>query len=387
MEEENNKVDENKKYEDKEDVNEFHTLGYKLHDAYLDHGAVLASSYLQMPSGLKTFDNVKWSCPRVCMDLLQPDDMHCLDLMMSCAHKNILHAKIVTAEDSCNVAWTEPFTGLLITLLKQMKSNLGDSTGMVPSAHLQIIVSQWFDGIGHLIHCGKYHGDFRLENTYYHMASGFPVVKFTNFRVKAIDGKSLIDYQLEDVWAIARGLDEICTIAEQCNRAGRRPTLDCCLVIDLAKKLREISKENLVSVMKDIRKHMFFWDKDDRTRFYVYDLPSALRSTDLIDDIEASNTICTIPWDADQYCGLLRDMNDYRALCNKPSYDGTKKSQFCAFCSGLYTHEPELPGVKFGGLMVDNVLQCSNPKACFEIVSLMPNGEKKYMLSKREVKK
>jgi hypothetical protein len=49
--------------------------------------------------------------------------------------------------------------------------------------------SQWFDGIGHLIHCGKYHGDFRLENTYYHMASGFPVVKFTNFRVKGNEVK------------------------------------------------------------------------------------------------------------------------------------------------------------------------------------------------------
>jgi hypothetical protein len=76
----------------------------------------------------------------VFMDLKQSDDIHCLELMMTCAHKNILHAKIATEEDSCTVAWTEPFTGLLISYINQMKSNLGDHTGMVPSQHLQIIV-------------------------------------------------------------------------------------------------------------------------------------------------------------------------------------------------------------------------------------------------------
>lgn len=367
-----------------EDENEHHILRYKLFDPFLDVKAVMASSFLQMPSGSRTYNNVKWSCPEVVMDLLEPDNTHCLELMMTCVHKNILHAKIVTAEDNCNVVWTEPFTGSLINLLEDNMSDLGDSMGMVPSPLLQIIVSQWFDGIGHLRHCGKYHGDFRLHNTYYHVASGMPVVKFTNFKVQ---GGELIDCQLEDVRAIARGLDEICNLAEQWNTSGQHPTWDFCLVIDLAKMLREVSKENLVSVMKNIRKHMFFWDKTDRKRFYVCDLPPALKSQAFIDDVEASDLICNLPWDADPYSGLLQEMNQYRAGFNKPAYDGTKKTQFCAFCSGLYTHESELTGVKVGGLVVDNVLQCRDPKACFKIACLIPDREKKYMLSKREVKK
>jgi hypothetical protein len=97
--------------------------------------------------------------------------------------------------------------------------------------------------------------------------------------------------------------------------------------------------------MEDIRKHMFFWVKSDRRRFYICDLPDALKNPDFIDDVEASNNICKIPWDADHYGGLLLDMNNYRAVNNKPAYDGNNKTQFCAFCSGLYTHETELPGV------------------------------------------
>lgn len=103
---------------------------------------------------------------------------------------------------------------------------------------------------------------------------------------------------------------------------------------------------DLVTVMKDIKKHSFFWGSYQRKRFFVCDLPFALRSSDFKKDVEASSTLCTIPWDTDPYSGLLQDMNQYRALHKKHAYDGSKKTGFCSFCSGLYSHEFELPVVQ-----------------------------------------
>uniref|UniRef100_M0WXG6 Uncharacterized protein n=1 Tax=Hordeum vulgare subsp. vulgare TaxID=112509 RepID=M0WXG6_HORVV len=361
-----------------------HTLLYQLMSPCHYASTMLAESFLKMPSGL-SYDIAQQRFPKVVMDLKSPDELHCLSLMMTCAHKNILKLKTVNAEGAHLVVWTEPYTGKLIDFLRRMKSNLGNPTcpppWIVPSNQLQIIVEQIFDGMRQLRLDGKYHGNFSLENTYYHMESGKPIVKLTNFRVK--EGAEPLQCQLEDVWDIAGALDEICNIAEECSSAGRVP-LDCCLVTDLSKKLKEVSLRDLATVMKDIKKHSFFWGPYERKRFFVSDLPFALRRSDFRDDVEASSTLCTIPWDADPYSGLLQDMNEHRALHNKHAYDGSKKTSFCSFCSGLYSHEFELPVVQSRHLCVDKVLQQRNRKACFEMVGMMPDREKTYLLSKRE---
>ncbi|VAH12718.1 unnamed protein product [Triticum turgidum subsp. durum] len=359
-----------------------HTLEYQLLHACHYEETMMAESFLKMPSG-PNFDHVQWNFPRLVMDLKDPDDLHCLTLMKTCAHKNILQLKTVNVEGAHLVVWTEPYTGRLIDLLRKMKSNLGNPIcpppWVVPSDVLQIIVDQVLDGMGQLRLDGKYHGNFSLENTYYHMESGKPIVKLANFRVKK--EAKLRQCQLEDVWDIARALDEICVIAEECTRTGRVP-LDCYLVADLSKKLKEVSLGDLVTVMKDIKKHSFFWGSYQRKRFFVCDLPFALRSSDFKKDVEASSTLCTIPWDTDPYSGLLQDMNQYRALHKKHAYDGSKKTGFCSFCSGLYSHEFELPVVR--RVCVDKVLQQRHRKACFEMVGMMPDRETKYMLSKKE---
>lgn len=189
--------------------------------------------------------------------------------------------------------------------------------------------------------------------------------------------------QLEDVHDVAFALDEICDIAEEFNKKGHRVYLDCCQLIDLSKKLKEVSLGDIHSVMEDIHKHSFFWGCYERTRFYISDLPFALRMPSFRKEIEASS-ICSIPWNAEDFSGLLDSMNKHRLLEKKNEYDGTKKSEFCSFYSGVYSHQYELPEVQSGRLVVDKCLQRRDPKTCFEMVCLMPDREKKYMLSKRE---
>ncbi|KAM3406187.1 hypothetical protein ACQJBY_000316 [Aegilops geniculata] len=364
-----------------------HTLRYQLVLPRFYESSMLAESFLKMPSD-RSFDNQHRVFPRVVMDLKSPDDLHCLTLMKTCAHRNILHVKVVREEYPYLVAWTEPYEGRLIDYLRSLKSNLGEDTGhlsrVLPSVQLRTIVRQICDGIRQLILYEKYHGNFSLHNTYYQMESGMPVVKLTGFKKK--EGTKLAQCQLEDTHDVAFALDEICAIAEEFNRKGHRIYLDCCQLIDLSKKLKEVSLGDIHSVMENIHKHSFFWECYERTRFYVSDLPFALRMPDFRKEVEASS-ICIIPWNVEYFSGLLNSMNKYRLLDKKEEYDGTKKTGFCSFYSGLYSHEYELPEVKSGRLEVDQCLQQRNPKTCFEIVCLMPDREKKYMLSKREAVK
>lgn len=120
--------------------------------------------------------------------------------------------------------------------------------------------------------------------------------------------------------------------------------------------------------------HVYFWEKIDRTLFFVYRVPKAFKHPDFRTRVEE---LLSVPADwnlISDYSGLLTAMNDYRQSIKikAKKYKGGKY-HYVKFVSGAYTHEEELKedGKIIHDVVVDDVFTFATPRLCFQLVSIV----------------
>ncbi|KAL6642783.1 hypothetical protein ACP70R_020964 [Stipagrostis hirtigluma subsp. patula] len=360
--------------ESKEDEYGKKYISYTLLSPELSHSTERATCRVKIPSDdlSAAYDPPASVDQSVVLVVKNASDIHCIKLMRDCVHTNILHAVAFAEKDSYIQVWTEQYSDQLVTYLESTAfwtSNIKKVSGqelMLPT-NIQNIISQIFDGFEQLRLIGKYHGNFKLDNTYYHKVGREIVVKLTDFKLK--DARiPAATHQAHDVQAVGVGLEYISKTAKA--RKGKGQTFDCHLIDDLAKRLREFVGGDLPYINQEIKGHPFFWDKKSTKMFFVSEVPLALNSPATRAKIAGCNKLCSLPWGTgtDGYSGYVKLMDDYRSRNKLDNYDKTSRLGYVQFLSGLYTHEHELQG----GVSVDDVVREKNPRIFLILYDLIP---------------
>lgn len=108
-------------------------------------------------------------------------DSHCLVIMLEIRHPNILRAEsIICGAGKTHTLLVQPYVGNLVEYFEDMLLNrIVDLLDIILS--VQNVFRQIIDGIIYLIEHDLYHGDLKLENTYFCMDNHKPVIKLANF--------------------------------------------------------------------------------------------------------------------------------------------------------------------------------------------------------------
>lgn len=311
-------------------------------------------------------------------------DIHSVTLMRDCLHKNLLHARLVSEKDSYLLVFTDQYTGMLLAYCKSSEPFVAKyaEPGEIypfPSAKLQSVVTQMLDGLKGLWLYGKYHGNLRLDNTYYHKTKDCDVVvKLASFKCQGTKLKdpakkekdkteTVAHYQAKDLQAVGIALNEISQMASDLSEQGY--LLDCSQIDHLAERLKEVSKGEMHYVMDEIRTYPFFWTRVERKEFFVSQVPLAMLSNSVKAKIEAEQDLCTLPWNNDDYNGFLALMIKYQDRNNMRAYDFNSRVCYVQFISGIYTHEVEL---KNPVASADDTVNSRNHGVFLVLYSLLP---------------
>lgn len=329
---------------------------------------------LAMPTNLPAKEG---NCAPVTLDMHteNQDSIHALTIMRDSDGNNILHARLVMEDESTLLAWVEPYTGNLMDYLSSTNLGVSESATVaapivLPTFTVYSAISQIIDGIEQLRVSGHYHGNFSLVNTYYimDMDSGALKVKLANFRKKEGSFKQCL---AQDWSAVADGLKEICKIAETLNKGSNSfPYLECCQLNGLTDMLKNIALRDVESAHEGIKHHPFFWGKEERKRFFICDIPLALRNKEFLSKVEGADFI-SLPWGKDGFCGFILQMNIHRSTKGKEKYDNTSRKDFVHFISSLYSYESKLKAVK----KVDASVQMRYPCLCYQLYALLSDAE------------
>ncbi|EEE56049.1 hypothetical protein OsJ_04848 [Oryza sativa Japonica Group] len=350
------------------DLNKGKETVIPLHITRLDMREVDQSSYvarlkLKKPSNIPP-STLPLHLPVIGLDVNKPDNLHCLMIMQNVKHRNVLQMEAVKqivigeAKTPVLAMFVESFTGRLPALLRKMK--LGG---------MQII-----EGWEELRVNGLYHGNICLENVYYCKDNEKITIKLANFQSKGAMSKEAA--QLEDINAIGRMLKSISALA----KIGVPHQAERYMLVDhLAMNLEFLANTQQIGTIKDvILDHVFFWFKERRKRFFIYDIPKALKDAAFCNNVRRGQT-CVLEWDKKPHHGLLGSMNRYRKTnLNLPAYDGNDPIQNVKFVSGAYTHEEEVQDdLTFNGMSstVDEAVQSEQPMLCLNLYKcLSPEG-------------
>jgi hypothetical protein len=205
-----------------------------------------------------------------------------------------------------------------------------------------------------------------LENVYYCKDNEKITIKLANFQSKGAMSKEAA--QLEDINAIGRMLKSISALA----KIGVPHQAERYMLVDhLAMNLEFLANTQQIGTIKDvILDHVFFWFKERRKRFFIYDIPKALKDAAFCNNVRRGQT-CVLEWDKKPHHGLLGSMNRYRKTnLNLPAYDGNDPIQNVKFVSGAYTHEEEVQDdLTFNGMSstVDEAVQSEQPMLCLNL--------------------
>lgn len=359
---------------------------YDLLNLRMNQAEQKATCQLMMPAKLPAFYNPPLGAnPSVVLDVKHPtQDIHSVTLMRDCLHKNLLHARLVSEKDSYLLVFTDQYTGMLLAYCKSSEPFVAKyaEPGEIypfPSAKLQSVVTQMLDGLKGLWLYGKYHGNLRLDNTYYHKTKDCDVVvKLASFKCQGTKLKdpakkekdkteTVAHYQAKDLQAVGIALNEISQMASDLSEQGY--LLDCSQIDHLAERLKEVSKGEMHYVMDEIRTYPFFWTRVERKEFFVSQVPLAMLSNSVKAKIEAEQDLCTLPWNNDDYNGFLALMIKYQDRNNMRAYDFNSRVCYVQFISGIYTHEVEL---KNPVASADDTVNSRNHGVFLVLYSLLP---------------
>ena len=101
---------------------------------------------------------------------------------------------------------------------------------------------------------GNYHGNFSWRTTLYYKADGNIVVKLAYFERK--NSKTLLRCQVEDFFSLGASLQAVSQHVRD-NYANFHDH-SCCLIDDLAMKLKSVTESSVGTVKHDIEDHDFF---------------------------------------------------------------------------------------------------------------------------------
>jgi hypothetical protein len=320
-------------------------IGYELAHQAWDFKIQQGSCRAKIPSNIpRQYDPIQNLDSVLIFDLMDNSNgLHCLEIMTNCLHKNILHAPIVQKKEDvdCISVWHEPYTGNLLAYLESTllgaKHMVGEKV-VLPTPVLQNLISQVFDGLKMLRLCGKYHGNFTLEKTYYYKKNGNEIiVKLANFEVKD-QVKSTPVLQAKDCQAVGDALRKISKMAKD----RKDLDFDCSQIDSLAEELREFSFGDLCNIEKKIGGHPFFWVFDDRKFLLTCSIPLAMNKRAFRQKIEGNEDLIALPWDKEDYDGLINLMMKYRADHMIKKFDINSRVDYVLCVSGMYAHEKEL---------------------------------------------
>lgn len=123
-----------------------------------------------------------------------------------------------------------------------------------------------------------------------------------------------------------------------------------------------------------IKKHPFFWNVNERKRFFIYRVAIQMKNQNFQTKVATCKALCSLPWNADDHNGFLQLMNQFRA--KRPSYNGKSRCDFVLFICGMYAHEHEPPLVTCGK-KVDETVISIHPHICLVLSDLLgdSNGD------------
>jgi hypothetical protein len=266
-------------------------------------------------------------------------DSHCLVIMLEIRHPNILRAEsIICGAGKTHTLLVQPYVGNLVEYFEDMLLNrIVDLLDIILS--VQNVFRQIIDGIIYLIEHDLYHGDLKLENTYFCMDNHKPVIKLANF-IEWTAPPAFDSEKLKSEWFhIGNALDQV---VELITKYKPEADLRClCEMKDLAVELK--SGRTTPDEKKELApRHFFFWSPEKRASIFIYNIPNSFKDQVFVDTV-IKTFICPpgFIWSEADYGGLLAIMNDYRELKFRTKYMGQKKTHYLKFVSGCYTHEKE----------------------------------------------
>uniref|UniRef100_A0A0A9DVU9 Uncharacterized protein n=1 Tax=Arundo donax TaxID=35708 RepID=A0A0A9DVU9_ARUDO len=92
----------------------------------------------------------------------------------------------------------------------------------------------------------------------------------------------------------------------------------------MAKKLKLVTEANRGQTYQEIKGHVFFWEIEHRTKFFVYRVAEAMKTReDFRSRVAKCKKLCALPWDSDDHNGFLQKMIKHRTDKHKKAYDGS----------------------------------------------------------------
>ncbi|XBH89272.1 hypothetical protein VPH35_081212 [Triticum aestivum] len=287
--------------------------------------------YLEMPSGmegiLKVFLLVNDK------DKSQKD---CLKMMHNLIHENVLGVKFWEEVQD------EPYIRVYVV----------PYTAFVSEAAI--------NALDYIRESGNYHGNFSWRTTLYHEANGNIVVKLAYFERKK--SKTLLQCQAEDCVSLGASLEAVSQHVR--NNYADFHNQTCCLIDDLASKLKSVTEFSVGTAKHDLEDHDFFWDEKRTKMFFAYE-----------NRFRALPTCPTLPWKTKWSPDRLSDpilieMEKYRAKHGLGKYNENNFEDFLRFISGMYTHE-NLLRKEIQNLVVDAEVRVRFPRLSYDLNAII----------------
>lgn len=248
-------------------------IPFIMHRGSLNPKTGLGTFHLEMPSSEVVSSAKPTNYPPVLLEIKDEDQMDSLLRMKKLQHENILAVHFFEKDGAGGLrTFVEPYTGYIIDLFEDVKFFVDKETGLVPSQPFQEIVSASLDGLDFIFKSDLYHGNFSWNTTAYHQekGSGKKTLKLCNFEDRK--NRNLLERQIGDCHALAHGLEKVSRRVKE-EYPGVKPET-CCLLDDLALRLRDVNDMESLSTMKQKNQdHVFFWDDKRKRTFYAYEMP------------------------------------------------------------------------------------------------------------------
>uniref|UniRef100_A0A453GTU5 Protein kinase domain-containing protein n=1 Tax=Aegilops tauschii subsp. strangulata TaxID=200361 RepID=A0A453GTU5_AEGTS len=333
-------------------------IPFTLHRVFRDDDTSLCSLYLEMPSGMEDISK-SYAYPKVFLLVNDKDKSQkdCLKMMHNLIHENVLGVKFweeVEGEPYIRV-YVEPYTAFVSELLKNAEFAVHPIIHSVPSRDFRKMVWAAINALDYIRESGNYHGNFSWRTTLYHEANGNIVVKLAYFERKRAS--------LEAVSRHVR------------NNYAKFQNQTCCLIDDLASKLKSVTKFSVGTAKHDLEDHDFFWDEKRTKMFFAYEVPKIFKNEAVKNRFRALPTCPTLPWKTKWSPDPLSDpilieMEKYRAKHGLGQYNENSFEDFLRFISGMYTHE-NLLRKQIENLVVDAEVRVRFPRLSYDLNTII----------------
>lgn len=343
---------------------------FTLRREYLHRETGFGSFFLEMPSLVEDISKIhKNPYPKVVLLVNDKDknQKECLKIIRDLNHENILRVEFweeVSNEPHIRV-YVEPYTAIISELFQNFESLINPRTNMIPSQSFEEIVSATMSALDYIRDNNQYHGNFSWKTTFYHLVNGNVIVKLANFERK--NSNDLLQCQVEDVTSLGASLEALSQHLKDNYPNVKNYTY--CLIDDLARKLKSVTKDSIGTVKRDLQDHEFFWDEKRTKIFFAYEVLGIWNDTAIQNRFRLSPSMPTLPWTAAWASDpLMVEMERYRSNNGLGDYDGESLADFFRFISGMYTHENELrKTLKNEKLSIDAEVRKKYPSLCHDL--------------------